>query len=333
MTHLFGKVFIPAVLVFLGILLVWFFVKTFQQPSVTWGVSFDPYYASALGLDPQTTYNAILDDLKVSHLRLTAHWDKIEPVHGNYDWSMLDWQMVQASRRGRKIILTIGQKLPRWPECYRPVWVNELPADEQEAALMAFVQAAVERYRDTVAIQWWQVENEPMVSWFGEGCPVPDAKRLEREVALVRQLDSRPILITDSGELSLWLKAAKRGDILGTTLYRTVWNRSLGYIHWFLPPSYYWLKAAIVKQLTGVDKIIVSELQTEPWSPTGKVIDLSAYERDESMSVDRLQSNLIFAADAGFDTVYLWGAEWWYWMKTTQQDDRYWETVRVLWGK
>lgn len=333
MTNLFGKIFIPAGLIFLGILLVWFFVKTFQQPAITWGVSFDPYYAIALGLDPQQTYTELLDDLQVSDLRLTAHWDKIEPVRGTYDWSVLDWQMVQAGRRGRKIVLTVGQKLPRWPECYRPAWVNSLSAEEQEAVLIAFIKATIERYRDTAAIKWWQVENEPIVGWFGEGCPAPDVKRLEREVALVRLLDSRPIMITDSGELSLWLTAARQGDILGATLYRTVWNKRFGYIKWFLPPSYYWLKTALVKQFTGVEKIIVSELQTEPWSPTGKVTDLSAYERDASMSTEQLQNNLTFTAHAGFDTVYLWGAEWWYWMKTIQHDDRYWEITKQLWVK
>lgn len=327
-----GKIIIPAGLIFIGILTLWFFVQTWPAPAVTWGVSFDPYYAQALGLDPPALYGALLDDLQVSHLRLTAHWDRIEATPGEYDWTMLDWQVAQAARRERQIVLAIGQKLPRWPECYRPAWVVDVPTAAQEAALLRFIQAAVERYREVAAIQWWQVENEPLVGWFGVGCPAPDADRLKREVALVRQLDPRPILITDSGELSLWLAAARQGDLLGTTLYRTVWNKRVGYVHWALPPSYYWLKAAVIKELTGVPQIIVSELQLEPWSPTGRVSELSAVERDQSMSIAQFNDNLTYAANAGFDTVYLWGAEWWYWMKTNQQDDRYWEAVRGLWS-
>ncbi len=327
-----GKILIPAGLIFIGIVTLWFFRQTFPAPAVTWGVSFDPYYASALGVDPRATYTALLDDLQVSHLRLTAHWNTLQPTRGSYDWTMLDWQVTQAAQRGRKMVLTVGQKLPRWPECYRPAWVNQLPRAAQDEALLDFVQTTVERYRPVTAIEWWQIENEPLVNWFGENCPPADARRLAREVAVVRALDSRPILITDSGELSLWLAAAKQGDILGTTLYRTVWNKRVGYVRWLLPPSYYWLKAALIQSLTGVDSIVVSELQLEPWSPTGRVNDLSAAERDQSMSIAHLQDTLTYAANAGFDTVYLWGAEWWYWMKINQQDDRYWEAVRELWN-
>jgi hypothetical protein len=59
------------------------------------------------------------------------------------------------------------------------------------------------------------------------------------------------------------------------------------------------------------EKIIVSELQAEPWVDR-PVESLSGEERAAAFTVQDLSNNLLFAKAAGFSEVYLWGAEWWY---------------------
>ena len=42
---------------------------------------------------------------------------------------------------------------------------------------------------------------------------------LEKEVELVKKLDSNhPVVVSDSGEFSLWLRAAQLGDVVSTTM-------------------------------------------------------------------------------------------------------------------
>ncbi len=331
MTRLLIRISVVALLGVVVLVGVASFSWSYQQPNMTWGVSFDPYHAEEMfDLDPQETLRAIVTDLGADHVRLTAHWDQLEIAPNQYDWSTLDWQIDAAEQYGADVVLTIGRKLPRWPECYAPAWTEQLSANQQRQALLEHIETVVRRYQDRAHISMWQVENEPFVSWFGE-CPPPDKQELNQEVSLVKQLDDRPILITDSGELSTWIPAAKRADVFGTTLYRVVWNKTVGFFSWPLPPAYYYFKGTLARWLTGVEQIITSEVQAEPWSPTGDITNLSAADMDQSMSVAQLEENIQYVRDAGFSAAYLWGAEWWYWMKTTQGDDRYWQTAQQLW--
>jgi hypothetical protein len=111
-------------------------------------------------------------------------------------------------------------KTPRWPECHIPEWAKLQSKEEQQAAILDFLKEIVARYDSSKAIVRWQVENEPFFP-FGE-CPWVDKEFLKKEVALVKSLDSknRPVVVTDSGEGSLWIQAAKIGDIAGTTMYK-----------------------------------------------------------------------------------------------------------------
>jgi len=33
------------------------------------------------------------------------------------------------------------------------------------------------------------------------------------------------------------------------------------------------------------------------------------------MNLEQFKKNIEFAQKTGFDTIYLWGAEWWHWLK------------------
>ena len=116
----------------------------------------------------------------------------------------------------------------------------------------------------------WQVENEPFLSSFGE-CPKPDRDLLDKEIALVKKLDPvRPVLITDSGELSPWFSAGKRGDAFGTTLYRYVFSDVFN--RYWINYNPYWLyraKGGLLKLLNGSKELVIIEMQGEPWTTKG----------------------------------------------------------------
>lgn len=296
-----------------------------------WGVTFSAKYAQELDLDWQKTYLAILDDLKVNHIRLIAYWDEIERQPGNYDFYNLDWQIREAENRGVSIILNIGRRTPRWPECHDPVWLADLPPKAIKQSQFALVEALVERYKNRPKILAWQVENEPLLSVFGE-CPKPDRNLLAEEIMLVRSLDDRPVITTDSGELSSWQTAADYPDILGTTMYRIVWNKYLGFLdYFFVPPAFYHYKAAFTKFFhRNLKEIIVTEVQMEPWTMDRPMVFLTVEEQEKSFDLIRFRNNINFVKKIGFAEAYLWGVEYWYWL-WQQGRPEIWQEAKALW--
>ena len=47
------------------------------------------------------------------------------------------------------------------------------------------------------------------------------------------------------------------------------------------------------------------------------------------MSFEKFNENIEYAKKTGFDEMYLWGVEWWYWMKQ-KGDNSYWNRVKEL---
>ena len=309
------------------------YLLDFSKPKVSWGVTFSQEYAqNELGLDWQKAYGAILDDLKVDHLRLSAYWNRVEGEKDKFVYDDLDWQINEASKRNVKMILAVGRRLPRWPECHDPAWLASSTQPEVEAEQLAFMEAVVKRYGNNPNIIYFQVENEPYLKYFGK-CPPLDKEFLKQEIKLVKTLAAKPVLITDSGELSFWLPAGESGaDLLGTTLYRVVYSPQFGYFRWFLPPAFYSAKVSLLKIFTPIKKVIVAELQTEAWHKKNKNLrDMTLGESAESMSLKQFKSNIIFARRAGFTEIYLWGAEWWYYLKEQRGEDSFWQEAKKLW--
>ena len=185
------------------------------------------------------------------------------------------------------------------------------------------------RYKDFDAISMWQVENEPFFP-FGE-CVWSDPEFLKEEVALVKSLDSkaRPILISDSGEGSFWFRASSIGDVVGTTMYRKVWVWQFKtYVTYPLLPVFYWRKAEIIKKFFNKEVICV-ELQAEPWGPE-LLYTSPLSEQEKTMNLERFQNIVSFAKKTGLKKFYLWGAEWWYWMKEINGQGDIWEEAKKL---
>ena len=283
---------------------------------ITYGSSFNTLYANELGLDPKEVYIAVLDDLNVKKLRLAAHWTMVEPTKDVFDFSELDFQIREAETRGAEVILGVGRRLPRWPECHVPGWAQELSWEEQKKEIRELITATVERYRNSDAITHWQVENEPFLTVFAtEQCGDLDEKFLHEEIALVKELDpDRPVLVTDSGNLGLWAGAYKAGDVFGTSVYVYLWNPSIGPFKSILPAAYYRIKSNVMNVLYGKKQMFLIELSTEPWL-LQPVADTPIEIQLERMDIEKFKEIIEFAENTGFDTQYLWGAEWWYWLK------------------
>lgn len=300
-----------------------------EAENIIWGVNFSQKHAEGLGLDWRETYSAILDDLGVRNIKIAVHWDFIEREKGNYYFDDLDWQIDEAEKREAEIILVIGMKTPRWPECHEPEWVMSLSKEDQQEKLLKLIEEIVLRYKDVEAIKYWQVENEPFFS-FGK-CPSFDEELLEKEIDLVKSLDSRkrPIIISESGEFSFWFKAARAGDIVGTTLYRRIWSKELKtYFTHIFTPTFYRRRAQIIEKIFN-KKVICVELQAEPWGPE-LLYSSPLEEQEKSMDLERFQKNIKFAKKTGFDEFYLWGAEWWYWLKIKHNKPEIWEEAKKL---
>jgi len=313
------------------------FLYLIRKPSGTvnnpkdigWGVAFSKTFSSEMGLDWRENYLAILDDLEVKKIRLPIYWQEVEAQEGTFDFSDYDWMVEQAAQRNVDLVLVVGRKLPRWPECHAPFWADKLPESEKQQKILDYISKSVEHYKDKNNISLWQVDNEPFLG-FGE-CTTTPAAFLDQEIQQVRSLDpGHQIMVTDSGELSAWVPAAKRGDIFGTTMYRVIYSTKVGgYYHYPLPPQFFWLKANIVHLFYPGKPIIVSELQAEPWGPK-LIYDLSLEEQAKSMDFNQFQKNIEYAKQVGFPEYYLWGTEWWYWLKTKHGDSRFWDAAKKV---
>ena len=326
------KIIILVLFVLFVIFLYYFFIgKAPKQKNIIWGVNFSQMQAESLKLDWRETYLAILDDLGVKNIKLLTQWDWIGGKKDDYFFNDVDWQIKQAQRKNAKIIYVVGMKTGRWPECHIPNWANGLSKEQQQDEILKYIKKIILRYKDNDAIAVWQVENEPLFK-FGQ-CPWYDKNFLKKEVELVKSLDStRQIIISDSGEQSMWFGAAKIGDIVGTTMYRKVWGRISDifgfYIDSFLPPVHYWRKAQIIKKIFGKD-VISTELQAEPWAQK-LFYDVSLEEQEKTMNLEQFKKNIEYAKETGLKEFYLWGAEWWYWMKKTQNRPEIWNEAAKL---
>lgn len=319
--------------VFLGLaLLVLFFSRrgrVYDPSELEYGVTFSKKQALNLNLDWQKTYLAILDELKVKKLRLAAYWDEIEAGQDNFSYNDLDWQVAEAGARGAEIILAIGGRLPRWPECHWPAWAAGLDEETREKEILDYIQKTIERYKDKSQIAAWQIENEPFLAHFGD-CPKLNKKFLDKEIALARSLDNRPLVITDSGELSIWIPAARRADIFGTTMYRDTYSQHLKrYIHYPIGPGFFRFKKNVAALFAKPQKWVVIELAAEPWT-RGALQDTPKEERDRTMNLEKFKEILEFARQTGFREFYLWGAEWWYWERETQGNPALWDEAKLI---
>ena len=300
-----------------------------------WGVDFSESQAIYLGLDPHETYSAIINDLGAKHIKIHINWDSIEKEKGLYDFTSLDRQVTEAEAHDVKLILVVGMKTGRWPECHAPAWLEQIPPDKRQEEIIRYVDTLVDRYKDSGAVEFWQAENEPFLK-FGN-CPAwyykQNTSLVQTEIDTIHKRDStRKVIVSESGELSDWTKAASMGDIVGVTMYRSTWNKTTETFginpYTFLTPGYYATKSAFIERRYG-KPVIGIELQAEPW--TAKSLTESTLEvQAQSMNPELFKENVIFAKQVGLESYYFWGVEWWYWMKTKHNNPEIWNEAKNL---
>lgn len=322
--------FLIAVVALLGTFVLYLFATVPPVPQhVSYGATFSVLDAEQLGLDWKQAYVAVLDDLGVRKLRLPLYWPMLEPSQGTFAWGDADFLLHQAQQRGASVIPVVGFRQPRWPECFTPKWAQGMSWDEQKQQIRAYITAVVERYRDDPEIAYWQVENEPYLSVFGECGPL-DKAFLQEEIALVHSLDAtHPVLVTDSGNLGLWVGPYRSGDAFGTSLYIYFWNQDIGQFKTKLPAIVYRLKERLMQVLFGVKPSFLIELSLEPWL-TGPTASTSVPVQLERMDMTKWNEIIAYARQTSFDTQYLWGVEWWYYMKTKEGHPEFWAAGKKL---
>lgn len=307
---------ISIVVLFLLLVVGIFLLSIKEKPErIQYGMSFNTFYAQELGLDPEETYDAFIDELGVRHLRLAAHWPMVEPKQDRYNFKELDYQLKRAEEVGAEVVFAVGRRLPRWPECHVPDWARVLSWDEQKSEILEYIEIVIDRYKDNEAIKYWQVENEPYLEVFArEHCGELDESFLIEEINFVRSLDdSRPVLLTDSGNLGVWRGAYKHGDAFGTSVYVYFWNPELGQFRTILPPWFYRVKEGVMSLLYGEKETFLIELSVEPWllEPITEVDVETQYSR---MDIDKFNEIIEYAKNTRYEQQYLWGGEWWYWL-------------------
>jgi hypothetical protein len=322
-------VIVPIVAILLGLFLwIWYWYQDASHGKPPqYGVTFSTKYSKDLGLDWRTVYSESLDDLGVRLYRIPVYWDEIESQKGDITLDDVQWMMDEASMRNARVVLAIGERVPRWPECHPPDWAEQLPTAERQQAERHMIESIVSQFKDHPALYRWQVENEPFFRVFGE-CPLPDPIFIRQTIQEVKTIDpNHQVMVTDSGELSTWVRTADVADVLGISMYRTTWNPFVGYFHYPLPPVHYARKARVIQPL--VQQIVISELQTEPWVPSG-MYGTPIDEQFRSMNPQRFQQAVDYAQRTGISEVYLWGIEWWYWLKQRHSYPDMWNVAKSL---
>ena len=316
--------------VLLAALAAGFFYMQFKPAlEPKFGLNFSHPFISYLGFDWRQAYKEILDELRPQRLRLTAYWETIEAEQGQFNFADIDHMLKETEQRGIKVILVLGHKQPRWPECHHPGWYNELSEREQEEALLTMLKEAVSHFKNFRSITHWQLENEPFFE-YGPDCPVIAPALLDKEIALVKSLDDRPIILTDSGEKGAWLPTARKADIFGSTMYREGYYEGLGkYLTYPIPPAVYRIRAGFVKTFSEVEEFIGAELQAEPWF-SGEIFANSRQQQEQHMNRQIFLENVDYARRVGFAENYLWGVEWWYYFKNLYKDDSIWQEAKKV---
>jgi len=301
----------------LAVALFYFGTKLWDQihsdAKTTFGVTFSPIYAEALGMDPKSIYLQMFDDLKVKKIRLPAYWDTLEAKKDQFDFTDLDYYVEEAQKHNAQIIMAVGYKLPRWPECRKPTWLVGSSQEYRQERQLLYIQKAIEHYANNPTVVAWQIENEPLLE-FGTCDPV-DETFLASEVKFVRSLTTKSILLTDSGELGSWITPMQQSDIFGNTMYRTVENPVFGTLPYFLQPWFYRYKSDLIRAFFARNnkETITIELQGEPWAEDF-IGDTLIEIQLEHFSVQNFKENVNFAKKVGTSEIYLWGVEWWYWI-------------------
>lgn len=328
-----AAVVIAIVFIFVGSMygIARWYIDSQSHKPLKYGTTFIPDYARQLGLDPKTTMKAIVDELGVRQLRLVSYWKIHEATEGKYNFDELDWQFKLAEESGSKVSLAIGLRQPRWPECHMPAWAEKLPMDEWAPKLKDYMREVIYRYKDSPALESYQLENEFFMTVFGI-CPDHTRERLIDEYHFVKSLDSEhPVIVSRSNNWVGFPYYDPIPDTVAISVYKRVWEKAIikRYFEYPLPAWFYAFLGGVGKIVTGKD-LIIHELQAEAWLPHGySMSDVDDVpEQNKSLDAERLRDRFEYGRATGLREIYVWGTEWWYWRKTIANDPSLWNVAK-----
>ena len=339
------------------IIMFMLFVPFASSDEIEVGVTFSPIQCDYLEQSWESVYDDILQ-MGFSLIRLGAYWSEIEAIKGSYDFSRLDLQIEKAKSRGIAIVLTVGMKAPRWPEYFIPEWVlkniklkyaGDVSKNEYlRSATLRFVKEVLNRYKDEDAIICWQVENEPLDK-AGPNLWYIDKAFLREEAALIRNIDKRqrPLMIniaTYPNKILRYMNiifsannplddALDICDILGLNIYPVIGQRFLGINMVFnsTPDSRNkYIKKIKEKANANNTPIWITELQAEPWDP-GKLVHIDQAQPVTS-SPSQIEKYFLELRSLDINTIFLWGAEYWFFREESFHDISWRDIARDLIG-
>lgn len=292
------------------------------------GTTFSHRQAAYLELNALDALNKTID-MGFDYIRLGSYWLEIEVEPGKYDLANLKQQLTLCEQKNQKVVLTVGAKAPRWPEFYIPSFYGSLESYNTQQAVLEFVEFVVVELKEFSCITHWQVENEPLDPVWPEQLIVSD-QLLYKEVALVRSLDDRPVVLNawgnDLSSRGVVQGLADQADIIGVDLYYKQYFLSSFGSPYYRGPSD--SDFALKNMFSKLEKPVwVIELQAEPWEK-----DEAAFksEQPRSISVKKMEKNFARATALNVEAIFLWGCEYWLWRAQNLNDTSYLELVQSL---
>jgi hypothetical protein len=237
----------------------------------------------------------------------------------------------------------------RFPEFWFPTWLREAanlppggyPEDHPlvRAALLPYLEAAARHLGSHPAVEALQVENEPLVPSYayGTGWRIRPSF-LAEEIAVVRAADAgrHPIVVSHASwqrKDNSWRWMLGHADVVAQSVYT---KRQLGPWPWlyvypyrigpFTPNLPNQARAA---QRLG-KALWIGELQAEPFEAPDVDVRGIATADAASFSPRWLRDNVRLAQRSGATRAYLWGVEWWAYLKDARGEPALWEAARAL---
>lgn len=327
----------------------WYDTASESSPGI--GVNFSCKRAEYLGQDCHAALAEVLDDLGARSFRLSIYWSDVEQAPGQYDWSSIDWQLDMLRQRGARAVVTVGMKAQRYPEFWLPTWLrlaanipeNGFPEDNPliPEYLFPYLDAATRHLRDNPAVDSIQVENEPFVHFQGHanGWHIRRAF-LAREIATVRAADGgiHRISISHASWLrrdDTWKWILDNADVVSQSVYTKRQRGPWSWLYIFpyrLGPFTPNLPGQAREAARRGKELWIAELQAEPYEQPTVDVRRGRGQAAASFSPRWLEDNLRLARRSGATRVYLWGVEWWMYLRDEQGDSSLWDAGRRLFG-
>lgn len=313
------------------------------------GINFSCKRAQFFGEDCATLFRQALIEFNVRHVRLSAYWSDIESEPGVYDFHAIDELLAIAQEQDASVTVTIGMKAQRFPEFWFPTWLrlaaalpaNVFPEDSAPIvqALFPYLTAAASHIGGSETVEAIQVENEPFVHYQGHANGWRIRRSfLAREIATVRAADPghHPIVVSHASWLrrdGTWRWILENADVLAQSVYT---KRQRGPWPWLyiFPYRIGPLTPDLPGQAEAARKagksLWIAELQAEPYEQPTVDVRRIPTSAAASFSPRWFRDNVTLARRSGASRVYLWGVEWWAYLRDARGDPALWDEAKAL---